>query len=596
MIESTYRWKDGFPKIGIRPTIDGRRRGVRESLEVQTMNLAKAVARLLSEQLRYPNGEPVECVIADTCIGGFAEAAAAAKKFKTAEVGLTITVTPCWCYGTETMDTDPSLPKAVWGFNGTGRPGAVYLAAVLSAHAQKGLPAFGIYGEDVQDEGDDRIPADVQEKLLRFARSGLAVACMKDQAYLSMGSVSMGIAGSIVNDQFFQEFLGMRNEYIDMSEFTRRMEEGIYDPEEYEKAFAWVKENCKEGSDNNPDHLQTSRERKDWEWETVVKMTLITRDLMIGNPRLAELGYGEEAQGHHAIVSGFQGQRQWTDHAPNGDFMETILNSSFDWNGKRSPYMVATENDSLNGIGMLFGYLLTNTAQIFADVRTYWSPDSVERVTGHKLEGRAANGILHLINSGSATLDGTGEQMKDGKPAMKPFWEISDEEVENMLKATQWRPASVEYFRGGGFSTDYLTRGEMPMTMARLNLVKGLGPVLQIAEGYSVELPEHVHETLDNRTDPTWPTTWFVPNLTDNGAFTSVYDVMDNWGANHGVISYGHIGADLITLASILRIPVSMHNVPKEQIFRPRAWGLFGTEQAENADFRACQSFGPLYK
>ncbi|MEK4512248.1 L-fucose isomerase [Paenibacillus sp. FSL K6-2524] len=596
MIESTYRWKDGFPKIGIRPTIDGRRRGVRESLEVQTMNLAKAVARLLSEQLRYPNGEPVECVIADTCIGGFAEAAAAAKKFKTAEVGLTITVTPCWCYGTETMDTDPSLPKAVWGFNGTGRPGAVYLAAVLSAHAQKGLPAFGIYGEDVQDEGDDRIPADVQEKLLRFARSGLAVACMKDQAYLSMGSVSMGIAGSIVNDQFFQEFLGMRNEYIDMSEFTRRMEEGIYDPEEYEKAFAWVKENCKEGSDNNPEHLQTSRERKDWEWEMVVKMTLITRDLMIGNPRLAELGYGEEAQGHHAIVSGFQGQRQWTDHAPNGDFMETILNSSFDWNGKRSPYMVATENDSLNGVGMLFGYLLTNTAQIFADVRTYWSPDSVERVTGHKLEGRAANGILHLINSGSATLDGTGEQMIDGKPAMKPFWEISDEEVENMLKATEWRPASVEYFRGGGFSTDYLTRGEMPMTMARLNLVKGLGPVLQIAEGYSVELPEHVHETLDNRTDPTWPTTWFVPNLTDNGAFTSVYDVMDNWGANHGVISYGHIGADLITLASILRIPVSMHNVPKEQIFRPRAWGLFGTEQAENADFRACQSFGPLYK
>ncbi|RUT46458.1 L-fucose isomerase [Paenibacillus anaericanus] len=596
MIESTYRWKDGFPKIGIRPTIDGRRRGVRESLEVQTMNLAKAVARLLSEQLRYPNGEPVECVIADTCIGGVAEAAAAAKKFNTAEVGLTITVTPCWCYGTETMDTDPSLPKAVWGFNGTGRPGAVYLAAVLSAHAQKGLPAFGIYGEDVQDEGDDRIPADVQEKLLRFARSGLAVACMKDQAYLSMGSVSMGIAGSIVNDQFFQEFLGMRNEYIDMSEFTRRMEEGIYDPEEYEKAFAWVKENCKEGSDNNPEHLQTSRERKDWEWEMVVKMTLITRDLMIGNPRLAELGYGEEAQGHHAIVSGFHGQRQWTDHAPNGDFMETILNSSFDWNGKRSPYMVATENDSLNGIGMLFGYLLTNTAQIFADVRTYWSSDSVERVTGHKLEGRAANGILHLINSGSATLDGTGEQMKDGKPAMKPFWEISDEEVENMLKATQWRPASVEYFRGGGFSTDYLTRGEMPMTMARLNLVKGLGPVLQIAEGYSVELPELVHETLDNRTDPTWPTTWFVPNLTDNGAFTSVYDVMDNWGANHGVISYGHIGADLITLASILRIPVSMHNVPKEKVFRPRAWGLFGTEQAENADFRACANFGPLYK
>ncbi|MCM3040702.1 L-fucose isomerase [Paenibacillus motobuensis] len=596
MTASDYRWKDGFPKIGIRPTIDGRRRGVRESLEEQTMNLAKAVAKLLTSELKYPNGNPVECVIADTCIGGVAEAAAAAKKFKQSEVGLTITVTPCWCYGTETMDTDASMPKAVWGFNGTGRPGAVYLAAVLSAHAQKGIPAFGIYGEDVQDEGDDHIPDDVQEKLLRFARSGLAVAMMRDKAYLSMGSVSMGIAGSIVNDSFFQEYLGMRNEYIDMSEFTRRIDEEIYDPEEYKLALAWVKENCTEGPDNNPEHLQTSRERKDQEWETVVKMTLIARDLMIGNPRLAELGFGEEANGHHAIASGFQGQRQWTDHFPNGDFMETMMNSSFDWNGLRAPFTVATENDSLNGVGMLFGNLLTNTAQIFADVRTYWSPASVERVAGYKLEGRAANGILHLINSGSAALDGTGEQKIDGKPALKPFWKITEEEVQATLGASQWRPASVEYFRGGGFSTDYLTRGGMPMTMTRLNLVKGLGPVLQIAEGYSVDLPQDVHDTLDKRTDPTWPTTWFAPILTGNGAFTSVYDVMDNWGANHGAISYGHIGADLITLASMLRIPVSMHNVPKERIFRPRAWGMFGTEQSEGADFRACENFGPLYK
>ncbi|SMF82790.1 L-fucose isomerase [Paenibacillus uliginis N3/975] len=596
MIENDYRWRDGFPKIGIRPTIDGRRKGVRESLEDQTMNLAKSVAKLLSDSLRYPNGEPVECVIADTCIGGVAEAAAAAKKFKNSEVGLTITVTPCWCYGTETMDTDPTLPKAVWGFNGTGRPGAVYLAAVLSAHAQKGLPAFGIYGEDVQDEGDSVIPDDVQEKLLRFAGSGLSAAYIRGKSYLSMGSVSMGIAGSIVNDSFFQEYLGMRNEYVDMSEFTRRLEEGIYDPEEYEAALKWVKESCKEGKDNNPEHLQSSRERKDLEWETVVKMTLITRDLMIGNPRLVELGFAEEAQGHGAVASGFQGQRQWTDHSPNGDFLETMLNSSFDWNGKRSPYIVATENDSLNGVNMLFGYLLTNTAQIFADVRTYWSPASVERVTGYKLEGKAEGGILHLINSGSAALDGTGEQERDGKPAMKPFWEITDEEVERTLKASQWRPASLEYFRGGGYSTDYLTRGGMPMTMSRLNLVKGLGPVLQIAEGYSVDLPEHVHDTLDQRTDPTWPTTWFVPNLTGTGAFTSVYEVMNNWGANHGVISYGHIGADLITLASILRIPVNMHNVPADKVFRPRAWGMFGTEHLESADFRACQNFGPLYK
>ncbi|GBG12323.1 L-fucose isomerase [Paenibacillus sp. MY03] len=596
MAETNLRFQGGFPKIGIRPTIDGRRRGVRESLEEQTMNMAKATAKLLSETLRYPNGEPVECVIADTCIGGVAEAAACADKFLKSGVGVSITVTPCWCYGTETMDMDPSIPKAVWGFNGTERPGAVYLAAVLSGYAQKGLPAFGIYGEQVQDAGDTTIPDDVRDKLIGFARAGLAVAYMRGKSYLSMGSVSMGIAGSIVNDAFFQEYLGLRTEYVDMSEFVRRMEEGIYDGEEYEKALAWVKENCIEGPDNNPESIQTSRESKDKDWETVVKMTQIARDLMVGNPRLAELGFGEEAMGHNAIVSGFQGQRQWTDHFPNGDFMEAMLNSSFDWNGIRAPYIVATENDSLNGAVMLFGNLLTNTAQIFADVRTYWSPDSVERVTGHKLEGAAEGGILHLINSGPATLDGTGEQSRDGQPVMKPFWEITEEEAQKCLDATSWRPASVEYFRGGGYSSDYLTRGGMPMTMSRLNLVKGIGPVLQIAEGYSVDLPQDVHDTLDKRTDSTWPTTWFAPKLTGEGAFRSVYDVMDNWGANHGSISYGHIGGDLITLAAMLRIPVHMHNVPEDRVFRPRAWGLFGTADAEGADFRACSNFGPLYK
>lgn len=596
MTDTSTRFQAGFPKIGIRPTIDGRRKGVRESLEEQTMNMAIATAKLLSEHLRYPNGEPVECVIADTCIGGVSEAAACADKFAKSGVGVSITVTPCWCYGTETMDMDPSIPKAVWGFNGTERPGAVYLAAVLSGYAQKGLPAFGIYGEHVQDSGDTSIPFDVKDKLIGFAKAGLAVAYMRGKSYLSMGSVSMGIAGSIVNDAFFQEYLGMRTEYIDMTEFVRRMEEGIFDGEEFEKALSWVKENCIEGPDNNPAHLQTSREQKNADWETVVKMTQIARDLMVGNPRLAELGFGEEAGGHNAIVAGFQGQRQWTDHFPNGDFMETLLNSSYDWNGIRAPYMVATENDSLNGVVMLFGYLLTNTAQIFADVRTYWSPESVERVTGHKLAGAAENGILHLINSGSATMDGTGEQTKDGQPAMKPFWEISEDEAQKCLNATSWRPASVEYFRGGGYSSDYLTRGGMPMTMSRINLVKGIGPVLQIAEGYSVDLPQDVHETLDNRTDPTWPTTWFAPTLTGEGAFHSVYEVMDNWGANHGSISYGHIGADLITLASMLRIPVNMHNVPEERIFRPRAWGLFGTANAESSDYRACQNFGPIYK
>ncbi|MEK3702978.1 L-fucose isomerase [Paenibacillus sp. FSL R7-0198] len=596
MTHQDYRYKQAFPKIGIRPTIDGRRKGVRESLEEQTMQMATSVAELLAAELRYPDGSAVECVVAETCIGGVAEAAAASELFSRSNVGVTITVTPCWCYGTETMDMSPSIPTAIWGFNGTERPGAVYLAAVLSAHAQKGIPAFGIYGEDVQDGGDTTIPDDVREKLLRFSRAGLAAATLKGQAYLSIGSVSMGIAGSIVNDSFFQEYLGMRNEYVDMSELTRRIEEEIYDPEEYKLALAWVKDNCSEGPDNNAAHLQTDRKRKEYEWETVVKMTQIVRDLMAGNPRLAELGFTEESMGHHAIVSGFQGQRQWTDHSPNGDFLESILNSSFDWNGKRAPYLVATENDSLNGVSMLFGSLLTHTAQIFADVRTYWSPDSVQRVTGHQLEGNAKDGILHLINSGSAALDGTGQQSRDGKPVLKPFWEITDEEVQDCLKATSWRPASVEYFRGGGYSADFLTKGGMPVTMTRLNLVKGLGPVLQIAQGYTVDLPEDVHDTLDQRTDPTWPSTWFAPVLTGSGAFTSVYEVMNQWGANHGSISYGHIGADLITLASMLRIPVNMHNVPETEIFRPRAWGLFGTSEPESADYRACSVFGPLYR
>ncbi|MGY4113304.1 L-fucose isomerase [Aeribacillus sp. SP014] len=590
------RYVGNLPKIGIRPTIDGRRKGVRESLEETTMNMAKAVAKLLEENVFYYNGQPVECVIADTCIGGVKEAAEAAEKFAREGVGVSITVTPCWCYGTETMDMDPHIPKAVWGFNGTERPGAVYLAAVLAGYNQKGLPAFGIYGKDVQDAGDTNIPEDVKEKLIRFAKAGLAVAMMKGKSYLSIGSVSMGIAGSVVQEDFFQNYLGMRNEYVDMSEFVRRIELEIYDKEEYERALKWVKENCKVGPDNNRDGFKRTEEQKEKDWEISVKMALIARDLMVGNKKLEEMGYGEEALGRNAIVAGFQGQRQWTDYFPNGDFMETILNSSFDWNGKRAPYIFATENDNLNGISMLFGYLLTNTAQIFADVRTYWSPEAVKRVTGYTLEGRAANGIIHLINSGAAALDGTGEQTKDGKPVIKPYYELTDEDIKKCLEATQFRPASTEYFRGGGYSTDFLTKGGMPVTISRLNIVKGLGPVLQIAEGYTVDLPEEVHDVLDKRTDPTWPTTWFVPNLTGEGAFKDVYSVMNSWGANHCSISYGHIGADLITLASILRIPVNMHNVPEEKIFRPDAWSMFGTKDLEGADYRACKNFGPIYK
>ena len=594
-VSVTNRLVGSLPKVGIRPAIDGRRKGVRESLEGQTMGMAQAVAKLISDKVRHACGAPVECVIADTCIGGVAEAARTAEKFARSGVGVSLTVSPCWCYGSETMDMDPAMPKAVWGFNGTERPGAVYLAAVLAGHNQKGLPAFGIYGRDVQDQNQTEIPADVRQKVLGFVRAGLAAATLRGKSYLSLGNVSMGIAGSLVNHDFFERYLGMRVETVDMVEFVRRVERKIFDDAEYQRAIAWTKVHCNEGKDYNSPAGQFSAAEKERVWEWSVKMTMIARDLMVGNPRLGELGFGEEALGHNAIAAGFQGQRQWTDHLPNGDFMEAILNSSFDWNGIRAPYILATENDSLNGVAMLFGNLLTCTAQVFADVRTYWSPEALKRVTGHELTGVAAGGLIHLINSGAAALDGAGSQTVDGRPAMKPFWQITEAEVKECLDATTWYAGITEYFRGGGFSSHFVSRGQMPVTMSRVNLVAGLGPVLQIAEGWTVELPEKAHQTLDERTNPTWPTTWFAPRLTGQGVFKDGYSVMNAWGANHGAFSFGHVGAQLITLASILRIPVCMHNVPEGDVFRPSAWNAFGTADLEAADFRACANFGPLY-
>ena len=584
------RLNGSLPKVGIRPTIDGRYGGVRESLEDQTMGMAQRTAALIVENIKHACGLPVEVIIADTCIGGAAEAAACAEKFAREGVGVVLTVTPCWCYGAETMSLDASIPTAVWGFNGTERPGAVYLAAVLAGHTQKGIPAFGIYGHEVQESTDTSIPADVSEKLLRFVKSGLAVATMKGTSYLAMGGVSMGIAGSIVDCDFFESFLGMRPEFLDMTEFVRRMDRGIYDQDEFVRALAWVKEHCPEGADTNAPEKQRTREQKDADWATSVQMALIARDLMVGNPKLAELGFVEESRGHNALAGGFQGQRQWTDHFPNGDFLEAILNTSFDWNGIRQPYIVATENDAMNGASMLFGHLLTQgEAQLFADVRTYWSPDAVKRVSGHILSGKAAGGILHLINSGPAALDWTGH-------ALKPWYEIEDNDAKQALAATKWCTSDLGYFPAGGWSTDFTTVGDIPCTMFRINLVRGLGPVLQIAEGWTVTLPENVHDTLDARTNPTWPTTWFAPNLTGVGPFVDVYSVMNAWGANHGAISRGHIGADLITLASMLRIPVDMHNVADASVFRPSSWTRFGALEPQSADYRACATYGPIYR
>ena len=591
-----------YPKIGIRPTIDGRWGGVRESLEAQTMGMATRAAKLISENLRYPDDTPVQCVIADTTIGGGAEAAACQDKFSKENVVATLTVTPCWCYGSETFDMDPKTIKAVWGFNGTERPGAVYLAVVLAAHTQKGLPAFAIYGHDVQDANDESIPADVQEKILRYARCAVAVGRMKNKAYVNLGAVSMGIMGSYCDAEVFQKYFGIRPEWCDLTEILRRITLEIYDHEEYEKALAWIRANCKEGFDCNagknlPEIVTKSKViSADKDWEFIAKMSLIVRDILYGNPKLAEMGWHEEALGKNAIAGGFQGQRNWTDWLPNGDFTEAIMASTFDWNGKKAPTPFATENDTLNGVAMMLGTLVTNTAPCFHDVRTYWSPEAYERVTGKKAEGVAANGFIHLINSGATALDCTGASKNEkGEGCMKPFWEMTEQDVNACLEATDWCRANYEYFRGGGFSSHFKTQAEMPVTLLRVSIAEGVGPILQIAEGYTATLPEKEHQILDNRTDRTWPTTWFVPNLTGEGAFKDVYSVMANWSANHGVTVYGHVGADLITLASMLRIPVSMHNVPEEKIYRPHTWAAFGTQNTESADFAACKHYGPLY-
>lgn len=589
MSSKVHRLQGDLPKVGIRPTIDGRYGGVRESLEGFTMAMAEGARDLISRGLKHACGLPVECVVADTCIGGVAEAAVCAAKFAREGVGVSLTVTPCWCYGAETMDMDPLRPKAIWGFNGTDRPGAVYLAATLAGHAQKGLPCFSIYGRDVQDLGDPSIPDDVREKILRFARAGIAVATMRGHSYLAMGGVSMGIAGSIVDPEFFERYLGMRVESIDMTEFVGRMKHGIYDHEEYARALAWVRASCREGRDENAPGRQRTREQKDGDWETSVKMALIARDLMIGNPRLAAK-FPEQARGHNAIAAGFQGQRQWTDYFPNGDFLEAILGSSFDWDGVRQPFVVATENDSLNGATMLFQHLLSGSAPMFSDVRTYWSPEAVERVARVRPGFAASGGFLHLINSGPSPLDWTG-----AAKSREGWWNLTHEDVEACLAATLWRASDTGYFPGGGWSTDFTTKGGIPCTMARINLVRGLGPVLQIVEGETVELDPEVHDALDLRTNPTWPTTWFVPRLTGAGPYRDVYSVMSHWGANHGAVSFGHIGADLVTLASMLRIPVDMHNLPPEQLYRPAVWDRFGGLDPQGADYRACAAYGPLY-
>lgn len=585
-----------YPKIGIRPIIDGRK-AVREGLEEKTMQMAISAKNLIEKNVFYADGTPVRVVISDCTIGGGEEAARCAEQFTREGVCATLSVTPCWCYGSETMDIDPSTIKAVWGFNGTERPGAVYLAAVMSAHNQRGLPAYSIYGKDVQDVTDNTISDDVTEKILRFSRCAIAVGQVRNKAYVGIGAVSMGIAGSFLDPQIMQDYFGIRAEWVDMSEVGRRLKLNIYDKNEFEKAYAWVQQHCPMGFDKNAEQLRHTQQQKEEELATVVKMTMIIRDIMLGNENLAKDGYTEETLGRNAILGGFQGQRMWSDWMPNADFCESILNTSFDWNGKRQPVILATENDSSNGLSMLFANLLTGAASLFADVRTYWSPEAVKRVTGWQPDGLAENGFIHMINSGAACLDATGAATDaNGKGVMKKWWEMEQKDIDACLKATDWCPAALDYFPGGGFSSHFKTLAQMPLTMVRLNLIDGIGVTIQIVEGHSVVLPKEVHQKLDMRTDPTWPTTWFVPRLSETGPCKSVYDLMSAWGSNHAAFAYGHVGADLITLSSMLRIPVSLHNLKEDELFRPHAWGAFGATDPVGADYRACKNYGPLYK
>lgn len=589
-------------RIGIRPIIDGRWGGVREALEEQTMKMAKNAKKLIEENIRYADGTPAEVVISPCTIGGGKEAAVCEDFFATQNVVATLSVTPCWCYGSETMDLNPLTIKAVWGLNATERPGAVYLAAVMAVHNQRNLPAFAIYGKDVQEANDYKIPEDVKEKILRFSRCALAVGQMRNKAYVALGSVCMGIGGSFLDPQFMQDYFGIRAEWVDMIEIIRRVEKDIYDKDEFEKALSWAKKYCKIDRDRNLKEWESTlevadtKEEQQKKFEFTVKMTLIIRDIMLGNDKLNDIGWHEEALGRNAIAGGFQGQRQWTDFMPNADFSESILNTTFDWNGNREPFILATENDVLNGMSMLLMKLITGRAAVFSDVRTYWSPAALERVSGYKPTGKAKNGFMHLINSGASALDGNG-CAKDslGNPVMKSWWDVTEKDQKEMLTNTLWAPSNKGYFRGGGFSSKFSTDVEMPVTMIRINMIGNM-PTLQIAEGWTVNIPKEVTLQLWERTDPTWPCTWFAPRINENdNAFKSVYDVMANWGANHGAWTYGHLGKDLITLASMLRIPVSMHNVEDKDIYRPHAWSGFGTKDLEGADFRACNQYGPIY-
>ncbi len=582
-----------YPKIGIRPTIDGRENGVRESLEVQTMTMANTLKSHIENNYCYPDGTPVQVVVAESTIGRYKEATDCEELFEKNNVCASITVTPCWCYGMEVIDLHPTRIKAVWGFNGTERPGAVFLNAVLSAHNQLGLPAFGIYGSEVMDNDRTDIPDDVIPKIDKFIKGALAVGQLKNKSYLQIGGVSMGIAGSLVDFSLFQKYFNMNVVQVDMIEIMRRIDEGIFNPNEFETARAWVSENCTEIPDINKEHLKLTDLEIEEGLDFVTKMTLIIKDMMHGNEWLRNNGYNEEGLGNNSIAGGFQGQRQWTDYLPNGDFSETILNSSFDWNGPKSPTILSTENDALNGITMLFGHLLTNTAQVFCDVRTYWSPEAIKNLGNFTIDENLEDGMLHLINSGSAALDGTGKMRdENGNPVIKPFYDVTDEDMKNCLQATKWPVANREYFRGGGFSTNYLSEGEIPFTMTRVNLVNG-EPSIQIIEGKSIEISNDLYNAINDRTDPTWPSTFFIPN---ENTPLSTYEVMNNWGANHCVLTYGHVGDLFITLASMLRIPVSLHNIEEDRIYRPTMWTHYGTLDKTGSDFRTCEKLGPLYE
>lgn len=601
---STRRLVGQTPTIAITPVADGRA-GAYESNVAGTWRMAEKVSRLIESRVRLPDGTAPRVVVAPEIVYGPRSGALAQEYFQREGVSANIWVSRSWSYSDELMSACIGIGSTEWqqaayGLNQTDRPGAVWLKAFCAAMDEKKRPIFSIYNPDLEDESGDLSPY-VAGRILRFARAAVAAAEMRGKNYLSVGGVSMGIIGSDARRNSFLQTFGMGTVSVDMVAIRGRIDQGFYDHEELESAFKFMKKNFKFSFDES----QGPRPRDlDELIRETLRMTIIVRDLMIGNPKLASSKVGkaqgfkanvERAQGANAIMAGTQGQRQWTDLYPNFDVTESILNSSFDWNGFRAPFVVATENDSKNGIGMLAANLVSGgMSQLFADIRTNWTPESVKKATGKDISRIAPQGFIDKRNSGAGALEyaldlfglvkgGAGMSVQDVAEAVRADANIQDRLIRDACAGTTYMTAALEYFPGDGLSSHFRTPGGIPMTAYRYNMI-GDELTCSVVEGATVELPRDVADCIGRITDRTWPETYWVPRG------MSSFEYMSRIGPNHDGNSFGLIGADLLTLNAMLRVPVDMHNVPREDIFRPTFWDRCGGD-----DFRACEKLGPVY-